>query len=243
MSIAVIIIGHDTDASLSRASRALSDVYDTVKVASLDGIEQSFSDAVASCRRSSLIIVVPYLLETSPEQIRILESAVTDATRDGGPNIRLAPPVGFDTRLVDILEDRVTTTQNESSEDRNVPIITVERHDGAKRDFSVSDLLELPDRLDDIGHYVPDRLGEAVSVDALLSASALVTDESTATFKSGDEFSADVNLRTVRDRGWLVFWLKGAPLPARHGGPVRLFIPEFDNRCANVKAVDRMIIR
>ncbi len=244
MKTPIIIIGPDSDASLSLASRALCDVYDTVETATFEDASASIAAAVERFGDGAdRVIVQPYSLELSSQKTRSLEEAVAVA-QQGHPDrkIRLAPQLGFDGRLVDILEDRILAAMNESSGDRNVPIITVERQGAISKEFSISDLLALPGRLTDIGELVPDRSGEAISVAALLSKAGLSGTESKATFKSGEDFSADIDLAVVRENGWLVFWLNSSPLPARYGGPVRLLIPDIDDRCANVKSVDRLIV-
>ena len=244
MKTVVIIIGHDSDASLSLASRALSGIFGRVETAALDDPAESIEKAVDRCAdEGDRIIVLPYVLELSESELRSLEAAV-ERVRKAQPDrdIRLSPHIGFDARLVDILEDRVAATSNELSEEGNVPIITVETQGRKTRGFTLPNLLDLPDRLDDIGKLVPNRSGEAVSVKALLSTVGLTGAETKVTFKSGENFSADVDLDVARERGWLVFRLDEKPLPARYGGPVRLFIPDFDDRCANVKSVDRLIV-
>jgi hypothetical protein len=242
---AVIIIGQNSDASLSLASRALSDVFDRVEVATLGDPAESIEDAAGRCAEEvDRIIVLPYTLELSESELGSLEAAVERLQKiRPDRDVRLSPHVGFDTRLVDILGDRIAAAANESSADDNVPIITVESQGQKTRGFTLSDLLALPNRLDDIGRLVPNRSGEAVSVEALLSAVGLTGSETKATFESGEDFSADVDLKIAREHGWLVFRLDKKPLPARYGGPVRLFIPGLDDRCSNVKSVDRLIIK
>lgn len=243
MKTAVIIIGHDSDASLSLASRALSDGFEAVEVAIFDDPATSIAAAAERLASSTEIVVLPYTLELSTDQIRSLEDAVsTVRAGNNALKIRLSPQVGYDRRLVEVMEDRIEATLNESRSDHNVPILTVERQDGSLRPLTLDDFLGLPDRLNDIGSVVPERSGEAVSVESVLAAAGLNGSETKATFKSGEDFSADINLAVVRNKGWLVFWLDGQPLPARYGGPIRLFIPEIDDRCANVKSVDRLIL-
>lgn len=242
MKIAVIIIGHDSDASLTLTQRALSERYGQVVSATLSDLDQSLRSATDQIDDDiDSIIVIPYTIELDSETLDRLESAV-DRARETKPKVRLGPQIGFDRRLTEIIEDRVTAASNESRTDLNVPMITVERQNGSHRAFSFAELQDLPGQLDDIGKFVPDRSGEAVSVDALLSAAGIDDQNTRATFKSGDDFSADVDIRTVRENGWLVFRLDGAPLPARYGGPLRLLIPGLDDRCANVKSVDRIVV-
>lgn len=220
------------------AARALGESYDCVSTARLEDLEAGSVPAEAVLDRT---ILLPYALELGEAARSALES-VADRLRQSHPacDFRLAPHIGFDRRLVDILEDRVGSAARESSLEGNVPIMTVERQ-GATRRFSLADLADLPGRIADIGAHVPGRSGEAVPVGDLLEAAGAAEADGTATFRSGDDFSADVPVATAR-QGWLVFRMDGAPLPARYGGPVRLFIPGSDDRCANVKSVDHIRI-
>ena len=239
---AVIIIGHDSDANLSLASRALSDHFDSVVAVDWSDPLTSIPAAVSFLPIVDRTVIFPYCLELNETERDLLESAVREATTaQPEVDVRLAPHLTFDRRLVDLIEDRVVAASNESSAADNLPILTVEAR-GKATTFTLQDLLDLPDRLPDIRQHVPDRSGEAIGVGTLVSTVAVSGDETRATFKSGDDFSADVDLEIARKKGWFVFWLDGQPLPARYGGPVRLLIPGIDDRCANVKSVDRMIL-
>ena len=55
-----------------------------------------------------------------------------------------------------------------------------------------------------------------------------------------DEFFARIPLERTLANGILVYRMDGHPLPERMGGPLRLFVPETDDRCANVKNVVRI---
>ena len=186
-------------------------------------------------------VLQPYALELDDTQRYWLENAL-DIARKTNPDceVCLAPHLGFDSRLLEILEDRIQSAIDESSTSRNVPILTVE-YGGGTTQFSLTELDAVPGKIPDIGVHVPDRSGEAIPVRSVLTA-AQVEDGATATFRSGDDFSADVDLETVKDLGWMVIRMDGNPLPARFGGPIRLFIPGIDDRCANVKSIDRLII-
>jgi hypothetical protein len=242
--MAVIMIGHDSDASLSLASRGLSDIYGQVDVATLTNPGQSIAEAVRRCDPDTYqIIILPYALELGTDELKGLETAIACVQQEYPDNeILLSPHIGYDPRLIDIVEDRITAVKNKSSLGQNVPIITVTRQGQKSQGFSITDLLNIPDRLADIGMIVPDRRGEAVSVVALLDAAGFRGTEVKATFKSGDSFSADISVGIAREKGWLVFRLDEKPLPARYGGPVRLFIPGTNDRCANVKSIDQIIV-
>jgi hypothetical protein len=182
-------------------------------------------------------------LELGSDELESLEEAVDTGQKEYPDyEILLSPHIGYDTALVDLLEDRILAARNESSQNQNVPIITV-THQGQKpRGFSMKDLGRLPGSLEDIGTVVPGRRGKAVSVARLLDTAGSTGTEQKATFRSGEAFSADVSVEVARDKGWLVFSLDKKPLPARYGGPVRLLIPGTDDPCSNVKSIDQIII-
>ena len=244
MKPTVIIVGHDSDASLTQAARGLSDTFDQVETVTIQGLPETLTAALDRCvDRTDQIVVFPYLLELDDSVRDVLENTLMEARKDREScDILLAPQVGFDPRLLEILEDRVTAAVNESSQGQKVPIITVSRQGGKSVAFSAEDLGKLPGQLDDIGKIVPDRRGEAVPVSALLTAADCGEASGKITFNSGSNFSADVSVDVARDKGWLVYRLDGSTLQARYGGPVRLFIPGIDDRCANVKSVDQIIV-
>lgn len=240
MKTTVIIVGHDSDASLTQAARGLSQTFDHVEAVSIAGLAEKLGKCADG---TDQIIILPYLLELDDQVRDMLETTVDQAGKSiPGSQILLGPQVGYDPRLLEILEDRVNAALDESSPGQKVPIITVSRQDGKSVAFSVGDLEKLPDQLDDIGKIVPDRQGEAVSVSALLDAAEFGDASGKITFNSGTNFTADVSIDVAKDKGWLVYRLDGSALPARFGGPVRLFIPGIDDRCANVKSVDQIIV-
>ena len=226
------------------ASRDLADLYDQVEVATLGDPTRSITRALSRCRSDTeQIIVVPYALELRSGEQESLEKAV-DIGQKRYPNyeILLSPHIGYDPALVDLLGDRILATRNESSQDRDVPIITVIRQGQKPRGFSMKDLGSLPGNLEDIGTVVPGRQGEAVSVARLLDAAGSTATGQKATFRSGEFFSANVSIEVARDKGWLVFSLDKKPLPARYGGPVRLLMPGNDDPGSNVNSIDQIII-
>lgn len=226
------------------ASRGLADLYDQVEVATLGDPSRSITEAIRRCHPDTTqIIVVPYALELGPAKLESLEEVVKIGQKEY-PNykILLSPHIGYDPALVELLEDRILSAKNESSQHQNVPIITVTRQGQKPRGFSMKDLGSLPGGLENIGTVIPGRRGEAVSVARLLDAAGSTDTEQKAIFRSGETFSADVSVEVARDKGWLVFSLDKKPLPARYGGPVRLLIPGTDDPCSNVKSIDQIII-
>jgi len=100
----------------------------------------------------------------------------------------------------------------------------------------------------DVSRIVPGRKGDAVRFAGILQ---LVQPNSTARYlglhSSTDNFHASIPLAAVADRALVIYRLEGQPLPAKAGGPIRFFIPDFAachtdeiDECANVKFVDRI---
>jgi DMSO/TMAO reductase YedYZ molybdopterin-dependent catalytic subunit len=100
----------------------------------------------------------------------------------------------------------------------------------------------------DVSRIVPGRKGDAVRFTGILQ---LIQPKPTAKYlglhSSTDNFHASIPLAAVVDRALVIYRLDGQPLPAKAGGPVRFFIPDFASchtheidECANVKFVDRI---
>jgi DMSO/TMAO reductase YedYZ molybdopterin-dependent catalytic subunit len=100
----------------------------------------------------------------------------------------------------------------------------------------------------DVSRLVPGRKGDAVRLAGILH---LVRPKPTAKYlglhSTSDDFHASIPLAAVADRALVIYRLDGQPLPAKAGGPVRFFIPDFAachtdeiDECANVKFVDRI---
>jgi DMSO/TMAO reductase YedYZ molybdopterin-dependent catalytic subunit len=100
----------------------------------------------------------------------------------------------------------------------------------------------------DVSRLVPGRKGDAVKFAGILQ---LVQPAKTANYlglhSAADDFHASIPLAAVADRALVIYRLDGQPLPAKAGGPVRFFIPDFAachtheiDECANVKFVDRI---
>lgn len=62
------------------------------------------------------------------------------------------------------------------------------------------------------------------------------------TFESIEGFSACLPLEEIARTGVIVFEEGGKPLPPEHGGPARLVVPYFPDKCANVKSLARIVI-
>ncbi len=100
----------------------------------------------------------------------------------------------------------------------------------------------------DVSRIVPGRKGDAVTFAGILQ---LVEPRETAKYlglhSASDNFHASIPLAAVAERALVIYRLDGQPLPAKAGGPVRFFIPDFAachtaeiDECANVKFVDRI---
>jgi DMSO/TMAO reductase YedYZ molybdopterin-dependent catalytic subunit len=100
----------------------------------------------------------------------------------------------------------------------------------------------------DVSRLVPGRKGDAVKFAGILQ---LVQPKATAKYlglhSATDNFHASIPLAAVAERALVIYRLDGQPLPAKAGGPVRFFIPDFAachtdeiDECANVKFVDRI---
>jgi DMSO/TMAO reductase YedYZ molybdopterin-dependent catalytic subunit len=100
----------------------------------------------------------------------------------------------------------------------------------------------------DVSRLLPGRKGDAVRLAGVLG---LIAPKSTARYlglhSSADDFHASIPLEAVAERALVIYRLDGQPLPAKAGGPVRFFIPDFAachtaevDECANVKFVDRI---
>ena len=118
------------------------------------------------------------------------------------------------------------------------------------RALTFADLAAIPaeHQVPDVSRLVPGRKGDAVKLSGLL---ALVEPQPGAKYlglhSSTDDFHASIPLDAVAERALVIYRLDGQPLPAKAGGPVRFFIPDFASchtheidECANVKFVDRI---
>jgi DMSO/TMAO reductase YedYZ molybdopterin-dependent catalytic subunit len=100
----------------------------------------------------------------------------------------------------------------------------------------------------DVSQLDPKRQGAAVRLEGLLLAAGVRPGARYLTLHAtADNFHASVPLDAVRNRGLLIYSLYGQPLPAKAGGPLRFYIPDYAacqshevDECANVKFVDRI---
>jgi DMSO/TMAO reductase YedYZ molybdopterin-dependent catalytic subunit len=118
------------------------------------------------------------------------------------------------------------------------------------RSLTFEDLAGVPNehQVPDVNRIVPGRKGDAVRFAGILE---LVQPTPAARYlglhSSADNFHASIPLTAVAEKALVIYRLDGQPLPAKAGGPVRFFIPDFAachtdeiDECANVKFVDRI---
>ena len=118
------------------------------------------------------------------------------------------------------------------------------------RSLTFDDLSAIPaeHQIVDVSRLIPGRKGDAVKLSGILQ---LIQPRSAARYlglhSSADNFHASIPLTAVADRALVIYRLEGQPLPAKSGGPVRFFIPDFAachtaeiDECANVKFVDSL---
>jgi hypothetical protein len=195
-------------------------------------------------RGAERIAVLPFLFHADEQVLSGIRRRVDWFHRDH-PDVefRVAPAVGFDPRLTEIAHDYIDQTVSGLDGDETVPLLTIEGFFPGPKVLSFADLQRIPEQIEDVGRLVPGRRGSAISVAALLRGAASGVDERDVVFHSADEgFFARVSLAMAVENGILVYRIGGHPLPERMGGPIRLFIPETDDKCANVKNVVRLEI-
>lgn len=108
--------------------------------------------------------------------------------------------------------------------------------------FTVAQLRDLPDPIEDISTRIPGRRGSGVLLQTLLAEVEVSAEARFVTLRSDDlEFSATVPLEATAE-AVIVFGDGNRPLPRDQGGPVRFYIPDAArcttaavDQCANVK--------
>ncbi|MCY3766178.1 MAG: molybdopterin-dependent oxidoreductase [Gemmatimonadetes bacterium] len=209
----------------------------------LDG-RPPIEDALAACvqREAERIAVLPFLFREDEQVFRRLRQRVQRFHDDhANTEIHVAPAVGFDARLVEIAQDYIDQTVSGLHNDAGAPLMTVDGCLPGPMVFTYADLRRVSDQIEDVGHVIPGRRGSAVSVADLLRGAGVSAGARHAVFHSADDgYYARVSLATAVEHGILVYRIGDHPLPERMGGPLRLFVPETDDRCANVKNVVRI---
>jgi DMSO/TMAO reductase YedYZ molybdopterin-dependent catalytic subunit len=129
-------------------------------------------------------------------------------------------------------------------------MLAIDGHVATPRTFSFADLAAIAPQhqVADVSRLVPGRKGDAVKLAGILEqVRPQVGAKWLGLHSSSDDFHASIPLDAVAERALVIYRLDGQPLPAKSGGPVRFFIPDFAachtheiDECANVKFVDRI---
>ncbi len=239
----VLVAARADDNCLTQVVDALVHRGIVAEAGALDG-RPSVEDALAACVKhgAKQIAVLPFLFREDERVLHRVRQRVGRFDKGHADlEIHVAPTVGFDARLVEIAHDYIDQTASGMDSDETAPLLTIAGCLHRPMAFTYADLRRVPGQIEDIGHIVPGRRGSAVSVADLLRGAAVHADARQAVFHSPDEgFFARVSLAAAVENGVLVYRIGDHPLPERLGGPIRLFIPETDDKCANVKNVVRI---
>ncbi|MDE3000792.1 MAG: molybdopterin-dependent oxidoreductase [Gemmatimonadota bacterium] len=239
----ILVAPRADDACLVRVVDALRRRGIAAEAGVLDG-RPAVEDVLAACirRKAERIAVLPFLFCEDEEVLRRIRQRVDGFRKvHADVGIHVAPAVGFDARLVEIAQDYIDRTETGLHSDAAAPLLTVEGCIRARTVFTYADLRRIPEQIEDVGQVIPGRRGSAVSVADLLTCASAGEGAGHAVFHSADDgYFARVSLAAAVENGILVYRIGEHRLPERLGGPVRLFIPETDDRCANVKNVVRL---
>ncbi len=239
----VLVAGRADVNCLGEVAEALRDRGVTVEPGVLNG-HPALETALAACVQSGAgrIAILPFIFQEDERILQRIRQRVDGFQKDHpGLEIHIAPSIGFDPRLVDIADDYIARTYSALDGNAAAPILKIEGCISNPIYFTYADLEMIPDPIDDIGRLLPGRRGSAIFVRRLLDSVTIDATVSEVVFHSADdEFFARIPLERTLANGILVYRMEGHPLPKRQGGPLRLFVPETDDRCANVKNVVRI---
>ena len=239
----VLVAGRADENCLGEVAEALRDRGVTVEPGVLNG-HPALEGALAACVQSGAgrIAILPFFFQEDDRILHRIRQRVDGFRKDHpGLDIHVAPSIGFDPRLVDIADDYIARTYSALDGNAAAAILKIEGCIAKPLFFTYADIDGIPDRIDDIGRLLPGRNGSAIFVRRLLANVTIDATVSEVVFHSADdEFFARIPLERTLANGILVYRMDGHPLPERLGGPVRLFVPETDDRCANVKNVVRI---
>lgn len=200
-------------------------------------------DHIGSCVAQGIrqIVLLPCTTGLAPPLKKSLSETVQKA-QTAFPDLRigLAPALGEDPRLIDLLQERIHTCRAQLAGTAPVPILKVEGLVETPGALGFQDLLALPGQIPDVSRIDPKRPGGGIWVKPLLAQFSPKPEATHITFHADNgQFSATVSLGEAQ-KGLFIYRLQGSPLPEHFGGPLRLIIPETEDRCANVKAVSRI---
>ena len=241
----VLAAANADDNCLAQIADALRHSGVAVAAGVLEG-EPALEHVLEACvqRGAARIAVLPFLFRTDEQVLSNLRHRAARFHRDHPDiEIHVAPPVGFDPRLTEIAHDYIDQTVSGLDGDDTAPLLTIEGYLPGPTVYTFADLRRVPEQIDDVGRVIPGRRGSAVSVAALLGGAVSGPCAGEVVFHSAEDgFFARVSLAAAVENGILVYRVGRHPLPERQGGSIRLFIPETDDRCENVKNVVRMEI-
>ena len=114
---------------------------------------------------------------------------------------------------------------------------------GAAFELGFEDCAALPTahQVPDLSALVPGRRGSALRFAALIERARPTAATRFVHVASEDGgFTASLPLEDLRERGFVLYGLGGAPLPADLGGPFRLLIADSEDCSVNVKFLARV---
>jgi len=197
---------------------------------------QNIEKHIHTCTNVEQVIVFPCIIGLPDRQLKDLQKRLQNIQKQHPQlGIHLANALGCDPRLIEMVQDRLSTALKGT---QNTPILTIEGLDDTQT-LHFEDFKTQSHQIPDVSTIIPDRKGQGIWARALLPD----LPNAQATFYADDDrFSSSVALSLVRERGLFIYALDAQPLPASFGGPLRLLIPEHNDRCANVKGVARIVI-
>jgi hypothetical protein len=187
------------------------------------------------------IVLVPWEIP-APEAFQSAMVDLLKACETAHPSVQFGFSGGIEgeNRLIELIGDRIQTEIDLLEGTSKQPILTIEGRAVPPAPLDIRDLSSMPGQVEDVSLIVPGRAGVAVRVQSLVDWLLLPADVTHAVSHASDGlFSAKVPLAEAR-KGLLVYGVDGRPLSPQSGGPIRLVIPDSDDRCANVKSVARI---
>ena len=97
-------------------------------------------------------------------------------------------------------------------------------------------------QVDDLATVDETLSGKGVRLRALLDMAGPGFGTAWLTFESIEGFTACLPLEEIGRTGIIQYEQAGKPLPVEDGGPARLIVPYYPDKCANVKALKRIVI-
>lgn len=197
---------------------------------------EQIEEHIQSCTDVDQIVVFPCIIGLTENLHKSLQNRIHALQKQHTHlGIHLANPLGSDPRLIEMVHNRFSTALKGT---QNTPILIIEGLDNTQT-LHFEDFKTLPDQIPDVSTQIPDRKGIGIWTRAVLPD---IPNAQATFYADDDRFSSSVALSLVREKGLFIYALDAQPLPASFGGPLRLLIPDHDDRCANVKGVARVVI-